>query len=175
MRFFIISLTLALFPRLSFCQDPQWNRPRYIAEIEDKKENFILSGALYNVTDSSVILTCSTCKSSETQNFRVEVPYFKIDNITIRRNIHLINWMAAGGVSGVAALLFTYFNYKNNPLELPVLYPYYLSGIGILGSVPFIIFGLIRSAVSVNKVFLKKDREIFINQKEIFKKYCFIQ
>jgi hypothetical protein len=173
MRILSIALLVLSLASSAFGQAPQWRKPRYLAEINDKAENFILTGALYSVTDSSVILTCSSCKAAEAQNFRIEIPFLKMDEISIRRNFSFNYWLISGIGFGAAAFAYAYND--NNPpgfLFAPFMYPV---AFFFLGALPFVIAGTFVSILPREDIIINKEFRKFSSGKNMIKKYCFIQ
>ena len=178
MRKILPAFFLIFFSLYSFGQNSIWKRPKYLAKIEDKSENFILTGALYNITDSSVILTCSTCNAAETERFQILISIQKVDEIIIKRNSHFVNWLMAGTVSGISGFFYAYSKYKEFKgigSEFSGPYPAYLATFTAIGALPFIIIGIFRSSSSETLVKIDKEQQKFFSNKEVLKKYCFIQ
>lgn len=175
MRILFFAFVQLLPVLTSFCQAPQWKKPKYLARIEDKSENFILSGALYNITDSSVVLTCSTCKVSETERFQVQVPIRKMDEIIIQRNSHINNWLMAGSASGAAGFTYAYLKYRDTENEFSYQTLLFPAAFFTLGMLPFVATGIIKGALPGTRIIIDKESGKFSANKDILKKYCFIQ
>lgn len=174
-RIFFITILLAFFSASSFGQWYQKKKPRYLAKIEDKAENFILTGALFGVSDSTVTLTCSSCKAAETERFQIEVSVKKIDKLTIYRNSRLFTWLVAGGTAGMAGFFLAYVNYKENGTGILEPRPVNISTMAAAGALSLVTVGIIRS-ISVEKpLFINKDIGRFSRNTETIKKYSFSQ
>lgn len=172
----ILAILLLSFRNTVKCQSSRFKKPKFIAVIEDKSENFILSGALYNVTDSGIIITCSTCKISETDKFQVHVSYKKIDGITIQRNTRINNWIYAGTASGAILLMVAFLNAQGKESEVYPPYPLYLTALTAIGAFPFVISGILINAFSVkSEITVDKKLEKLLLNKEALKKYCLKQ
>lgn len=175
MRILLFAFIQLLPVLTSFCQAPQWKKPKYLAKIKDRSENFILSGALYRVTDSSLVLTCSTCKTAETERFQVQVPLRKIDEIIIQRNTRINNWLMAGSAFGSAGFTYAYLRYRDEEIELG--YPAFLYPVAFfaLGMLPVVASGILKGTVPETRIKIDKEPGKFSLNKQAIKKYCFIQ
>lgn len=174
MRILFIILLQALLAFGTCCQTPQWKKPRYLAKIKDKSENFILTGALYNVTDSSVILTCSSCKAVETERFQIEIKFRKMNELIVLRNSPFNNWLISGSILGAVGFTYAYMKYKDmNELNYP--FTVYPAAFFAIGAMPFVIMGVLMGTMPKTSIIIDQELQKFASNKDLIKKYCFIQ
>ncbi len=173
MKIFLFFLFFSVFSLFSYSQIFHRNKPKFRAKIEDLSENFVLTGALYSVSDSGIILTCSSCKAEEAERFQINVSISKMDEISIKRNSRMVNWIIAGGVFGAAGFIYALLKYEGKDFKKPL--PAYLAGFSAFGSLPFLITGLTKNIFSQEKIIVEKDKVKFSQNIELLKKYCFVK
>ena len=176
-------LVFLLVCSFSFCQNTKWKKPKYIAKISDHSENYEISGALYDITDSSVILTSSTGEKEFLQRFQIPVYYKKIDRIKIQRKffyrlskIFFVSAILAGAAGTVMeTYLFTVSTENKMDEESLNETKMRLATFTFAAFAQGVIFGFITKNIHKERFIISKSRKQLIENKNRIKKYCYIQ
>lgn len=161
-------------------------KPKYIIEIIDEEENYFLSGALYSINDSSLVITCSSCEAGEFNSFLVPVPIERIGILKIQSKnvISLSNVFFSGGIllGGLPASQLAYLlihksvdNAFREKMENSIDPVGSLLRLSLLGAAPATILGLFTQYFYKQKIILNKNTKLFAENKSIIMKYCYIQ
>lgn len=187
MRILLPPIIFIFFSFFAYSQDTLGEKPRYFAKIIDKQENYILSGALYEMTDSALILTCASCNAEEAKSFLIPISLERIGTIKIqsRNLINLSKFFYSSSIilGGIPASLSIYLYFRrtvDEEFQKKMGNAYYdairsLMILTVIGSLPGTILGIFTKCIYNKKILINNNKELLDQNRNLIKKYCFIQ